>query len=119
MTTKNGHRDALTRAYLGLLASDCGPRSRSVGEKICRERHCANVLLVCSHNGHTVLIGLRMQILQALLKHGPMSLGQLLHSVRSECDPTLAVMALACAGLLCLDVVSQPLGSATKARSRQ
>jgi hypothetical protein len=59
-----------------------------------------------------------MRVLQILLDDGPMPLGQLLKSIRGDRDPTPAVMALACADLLTLDLVSQPLGPGTIARSR-
>jgi hypothetical protein len=45
-----------------------------------------------------------------------MSLGDLLKSIRCEHDPAPAVMALACADLLHLDLVSRPLSPTTIAR---
>jgi hypothetical protein len=51
-----------------------------------------------------------------LLDEGPMPLGELLKSIRSERDPAPAVMALACADLLYLDLGSQPLRPATIVR---
>jgi hypothetical protein len=87
-------------------------------EEIRREPRYANSRLVWSYTGISVPLGLRMRVLQILLDDGPMPLGQLLKSIRSERDPTPAVMALACADLLTLDLVSQPLGPGTIARSR-
>jgi hypothetical protein len=46
-----------------------------------------------------------------------MSLGQLLKSVAGESDPAAAVMALACANLVCLDLLAQPLSPTTLVRS--
>jgi len=87
-------------------------------EEIRREPRYANSRLVWSYSGIAVPLGLRMRILQVLIDDGPMPLGQLLKSIRSDRDPTPAVMALACADLLTLDLVSQPLGPGTIARSR-
>jgi hypothetical protein len=87
-------------------------------EEIRREPLYTNSRLVWSYNGIAVPLGLRMRVLQILLDDGPMPLGQLLKSIRSDRDPTPAVMALACANLLSLDLVSQPLGPGTIARSR-
>jgi hypothetical protein len=57
-----------------------------------------------------------MLILQMLLDEGPMPLGELLKSIRSERDPAPAVMALACSDLVYLDLVSQPLSPTTIVR---
>ena len=59
-----------------------------------------------------------MGILQVLPDDGPMPLGQLLKNIRSERDTTPSVMAFACADLLSLNLVSQPLRPGTIARSR-
>jgi hypothetical protein len=83
-----------------------------------REPRFANSRLVWSYREYPVGIGLRMRILQTLADDGPMALSRLLSAVRSERDPSPAVMALACADLLELDLVSQPLGPATIARIR-
>jgi hypothetical protein len=87
-------------------------------EEIRREPRYANSRLVWSYNGIPVPLGLRMRILQVLVDDGPMPLGELLKSVPSDRDPTPAVIALACADLLTLDLVSQPLGPRTITRSR-
>lgn len=85
-------------------------------EDIRREPRRANANLVWSHNDVTVPIGLRLRILQALLDAGPMPLGQLLKSLSDERDPAPAVMALACANLVHLDLFAQPLSPTTLVR---
>jgi hypothetical protein len=87
-------------------------------EEIRREPRYTNARLVWSYREIPVPVGLRMRILQMLLDEGPMPLGELLKSIRSERDPAPAVMALACADLLSLDLASQPLGPLTIARYR-
>jgi hypothetical protein len=87
-------------------------------EEIGREPRCANARLVWSYNGISVPIGVRMRILQVLMDDGPMQLGRLLKTVRSERDPAPALMALACADVLELDLKSIPLGPMTQVRSR-
>jgi hypothetical protein len=85
-------------------------------EEIRREPRYTNTRLVWSYRESPVPVGLRMLILQMLLDEGPMPLGELLKSIRSEHDPAPAVMALACADLLHLDLVSRPLSPTTIAR---
>jgi hypothetical protein len=85
-------------------------------EEIRREPRYTNAHFVWSYREIPVPVGLRMRILQMLLDEGPMPLGELLKSIRSERDPAPAVMALACADLLYLDLVSQPLRPATIVR---
>jgi hypothetical protein len=87
-------------------------------EEIRREPRYTNALLVWSYREIHVPVGLRVRILQMLLDEGPMQLGELLKSIRSDRDPVPAVMALACADLLSLDLASQPLGPLTIARYR-
>jgi hypothetical protein len=82
-------------------------------EDLKREPRYANSRLVWSYNGIVVPIGLRMNILQRLADDGPMQIGRLLKGVRSDRDPTPAVLALACADLLELDLLSRPLGPTT------
>jgi hypothetical protein len=69
-----------------------------------------NTRLVWSYRGRRVHIGLRIRILQTLRDDGPMKLARLLESVRSNGDPSEAVVALACDDLLELDLKSRPLG---------
>jgi hypothetical protein len=87
-------------------------------DDIRREPRYANARLVWSYNGVSVPIGLRMRILQVLLDDGPLQLGRLLQSIRTDRDPTRAVMALACADLLELDLLTAPLGPMTVVRCR-
>ncbi|MGA2999557.1 hypothetical protein [Bradyrhizobium sp.] len=83
-----------------------------------KEPRFANSRLAWSYRLHPVGISMRMHILQVLSDDGPMMLGNLLDAVRSDRDPIPAIMALACANLIELDLVSQALGPATIARSR-
>ncbi len=110
----------LEQEGLALIAlADLGLTQLTVtAEDIRREPRYTNARLVWSSNGISVPIGLRMRILQVLLDDGPMQLDRLLASIRSDRDPAPAVMALACADLVELDLVSQPLGPSTIARSR-
>jgi hypothetical protein len=85
-------------------------------EEIRREPRYTNARFIWSYREIPVPVGLRMRILQTLLDEGPMPLGELLKSIRSERDPAPAVMALACADLLYLDLVSQPLSPTTIVR---
>jgi hypothetical protein len=87
-------------------------------EEILREPRYSNARLVWSYRDAPVSVELRMRILQALLDEGPLPLGELLKSIRGDHDPVPAVMALACADLLSLDLLSQSLGPATIARYR-
>jgi hypothetical protein len=82
-------------------------------EEIRREPRRGNANLIWSYNNLTVPIALRMRILQTLLDEGPIQLGQLLKSVGGEGDPAAAVMALACANLVCLDLIAEPLSPTT------
>jgi hypothetical protein len=85
-------------------------------EEIRSEPRYTNARLVWSYRKVPVPVGLRMRILQTLLDEGPMPLGELLKSIRSDHDPAPAVMALACADLLHLDLASRPLSPTTIAR---
>jgi hypothetical protein len=79
----------------------------------------SNCRIVWSYRAHPVGIGMRLQILQILSDEGPMSLSGLLSAVRSERDPGAAVMALACADIVELDLKSIPLGPMTPVRCRE
>ncbi|MDB5555352.1 MAG: hypothetical protein JWL86_5336 [Rhizobium sp.] len=105
---------------LSLIAIEqLGLRALTVtAEDLRRQPRYANARAVWAYNDHRVPIGLRMRILQVLIDDGPMQLGRLLASVRSDRDPTASVMALACADLLELDLLSQPLGPTTMVGSR-
>jgi hypothetical protein len=84
-----------------------------------REPVFSNSRIVWSHRLHPVAIGMRLQILQILSDEGPMSLSGLLSAVRSERDPGAAVLALACADIVELDLKSIPLGPMTPVRCRE
>jgi hypothetical protein len=85
-------------------------------EDIIRQPRYGNAQQVWAHRKTPVPVGLRMRALQTLLDEGPMRLGELLKSVRSEVDPMPAIMALACADVVCLDLVTRPLGPHTMVR---
>jgi hypothetical protein len=82
-----------------------------------REPRFANSRLVWSYRLHPVGISVRTSVLQILIDEGPVTLSRLLTSVRSERDPSPPVMAMACANLIELDLVSRPLGPMTVVRS--
>lgn len=104
---------------LDLVAAQLGLGTLTVTtDEIAAEPRYANSRLVWSYNGLAVPIGLRMGILQALLDDGPMPLGRLLASVNADRDPTPAVLAMACADLVELDLLSRPLGPLTMVGSR-
>jgi hypothetical protein len=83
-----------------------------------REPLFSNCRLVWSYHLQPVGIGLRLAILQVLAEDGPLPLSQLLAAIRTDRDPAPAVMALACANLIELDLFGGPLGPLTLARSR-
>jgi hypothetical protein len=87
-------------------------------EDIAREPRCGNARLVWSYNGIRVPVELRLAIVKTLMDEGPMHLGRLLETVRSEHDPAPALMALACADTVELDLESLPLGPMTTVRPR-
>ena len=86
---------------------------------IIREPRCTNARTVFEYVGRPVDVGLRLQILGALTDDGPMPLGELLTRLRSNREPATAVMALACANVIELDLVSAPLGPRTLTRLRE
>ncbi|KRQ14678.1 hypothetical protein [Bradyrhizobium manausense] len=104
-------------ALIALSRLGLAPLTLTV-EEIRLEPRFTNARLVWSYRGAHVPIGLRLSILQTLLDEGPMPLGELLKSIRSDRDPAPAVMALACVDLIILDLVSHPLGPCTMVRSR-
>jgi hypothetical protein len=88
------------------------------GADIRREPRFANARAVWEHRMHPVGLSMRFKILTALQEDGPLPLGLLLSRIRAARDPAPAVMALCCSDLVELDLVSQPLGPLTIARSR-
>ncbi len=87
-------------------------------EEIRREPRYANAKAVWRYRLHPVGIAMRMRILTLLQEDGPLRLDCLLNRVHTVRDPAPAVLALACSDLIELDLVSQPLGPSTIARSR-
>ncbi|UFW48185.1 MULTISPECIES: hypothetical protein [Bradyrhizobium] len=87
-------------------------------EDLRSEPRRSNVRLVWSYKDRPVAVPLRLRILKTLVDEGPMQLSQLLEMVRSDLDPSPAVMSLACSDLLELDLRSEPLGPSTIVRSR-
>ncbi|EHR03034.1 hypothetical protein [Bradyrhizobium sp. WSM471] len=82
------------------------------------EPRYSNCRLVWSQKNLPVPVPLRMRILKALADEGPIELGRLLETIRSDRDPSTAVMSLACSDLLEIDLASGPLGPSTMMRSR-
>jgi hypothetical protein len=83
-----------------------------------RQPRFANCRMVWSYRLHPVGIGVRLRILQALAEDGPMPLLHLLAAIQGDRDPAPAIMALACADMVELDLKSLPLGPMTLVRSR-
>lgn len=82
------------------------------------EPRCSNNRLVWSHRRRRVSAGLRFQIIQTLREDGPMTLAELMSVLRILGNSAAAVLALACADLVELDLGAAPLGPATVARYR-
>ncbi|WFT94404.1 hypothetical protein QA633_40150 [Bradyrhizobium barranii] len=87
-------------------------------EDLRAEPRRSNVRLVWSYKDRPVSVPLRLRVLKVLADEGPTELGRLLETIRSDLDPSPAVMSLACANLLELDLKSEPLGPSTMVRSR-
>jgi hypothetical protein len=83
-----------------------------------REPRFTNARLVWHYRMHPVGISLRMRILGILGDDGPMTLARLLAAIRSDRDPSPAILALACSDLIELDLITRPLSPETIARSR-
>jgi hypothetical protein len=81
-----------------------------------REPRYSNALFVWLYNGHPVARKQRKRILQALTGKKPIQLGQL--ERRSGRDPFRSIMALVCADLLELDLISQPITRTTIVKCR-
>lgn len=79
----------------------------------------SNADLVWSHAGSFVPVEVRMRVLSLLSDEGPLPLGRMLEGVRSDHDPTAAVLSLACSDLIAIDLASTPLGPWTMVRARQ
>lgn len=86
---------------------------------VMREPRCTNARTIFEYAGRPIDVGLRLQILGVLNDEGEMPLGELLGRVRSHRDPATAVMALACADLIELEIANTPLGPRTMTKLRQ
>ena len=112
-------RDMDTEGLAQIALRDLGLTALTITRAdIQREPRFTNAKLVWSYRLVPVGIALRMKVLGVLGDDGPMSLARLLSSIRSDRDPTAAIMALACSDLIELDLTSGPLSPATIARSR-
>lgn len=101
-----------------LLEQGLLPWTMSEAE-ILSEPRWSNARTVWAHAGHLVPVGVRLQVVSVLADEGGMMLGDVLSRLRSERDPAPAVMALACMGLLEIDLVAGPLGPRTMTRLRE
>jgi hypothetical protein len=112
-------RDLEDEGLILIALAELGLRPFVVtAEELKREPRGTNCRLVWPYREHPVPIPLRLRILQILMDDGPMQLSHLLEAVRADRDPSPAVLSLACADLLELDLASEPLGPATMARVR-
>jgi hypothetical protein len=83
-----------------------------------REPRYSNNKFVWRYNRHRVPTGLRKRILQ-VLDQQPMQLGHLLKRVGGDHGTCPAILSLACADLLELDIASRPLDRMTIVRRRR
>jgi hypothetical protein len=83
-----------------------------------REPRYSNNQFVWQYNRHRVPTGLRKRILQ-VLDQQPMQLGRLLKRVGGDHGICPAILSLACAGILELDIASRPLDRMTIVRLRR
>jgi hypothetical protein len=88
-------------------------------EDLRAEPRRSNTRSVWSYKDLAVPVPLRVHILKVLASEGLIELGRLLETIRSEQDPSPAVMALCCSDLLELDLISEPLGPSTVVRTRK
>lgn len=83
---------------------------------ILREPRCSNARAVWDYAGRPVHVGLRLQVLGALADEGSMTLGDILKRIHSDRDPVPAIMAMACAGLIEIDLNGGLIGPSTLVR---
>jgi hypothetical protein len=83
-----------------------------------REPRYSNNQFVWQYNRHRVPAGLRKRILQ-VLDQQPMQLGHLLKRVGGDHGTCPAILSLACADLLEIDLASHPIDRTTMVRSRR
>lgn len=112
-------RDLDEQSFVPIAFEELNLEPQTLTEKkIGHKSRRTNANLVWAYNGLTGLIGMRLRFLQVLLDEGPMPLGRLLKSVVGQGDAAAAVMALACANLVRLDCIKQPLSPTTRGRLR-
>ncbi|WP_339039257.1 hypothetical protein WHZ78_15610 [Bradyrhizobium symbiodeficiens] len=87
-------------------------------EDLAAEPRRSNCRAVWSYKDRPVPAAARIGILKIVADEGPIELGRLLELIRSDRDPSAAVLALACSDLVELDLASTPLGPMTVVRSR-
>ncbi len=87
-------------------------------QTLLREPRYSNNQFVWQYNRHRVPTGLRKRILQVLAQQ-PMQLGHLLKRVGGDHGTCPAILSLACAGVLELDIASRPLDRMTLVRLRR
>jgi hypothetical protein len=87
-------------------------------DELLREPHCSNARFVWLYNGHPVAREQRKRILEAVAGNEPIRLGQLERTVRSRRDPFPSIMAMVCADLVEMDLISQPITRTTIVRAR-
>lgn len=109
--------DAEGLVLLALRDLDIEIEQITAGDVAQEPKH-TNCRLVWACQAHRVPAGLRMQIQQLLSDDGPLRLGELLGRIHSDGDPMPAVLSLACADLLELDLTDIPLGPDTMVRTR-
>jgi hypothetical protein len=86
--------------------------------QICSEPRAGNSRLVWACRRWRVAAGDRVRILHVLSEEGEMTLPRIAVHARFSSDPVAAVLALACADLVELDLKSFPLGPETRIRRR-
>ncbi|GAB9109886.1 hypothetical protein BDS110ZK14_53180 [Bradyrhizobium diazoefficiens] len=112
-------RDLDTEGLVQIALRELGLQQLVVtSEHLRAEPRKSNARLVWSYKDRSVAVPLRLSILKVLADEGPMHLGALLETIRSGHDPSPAIMALACADALAIDLTSGPLGPSTLVRSR-
>lgn len=88
-------------------------------EDLRQEPRFSNSRLVWVYSRHSVPLELRIHVLEVLSQHQSMQLGPLLQQIEGGTRGSRAVMALACANLIEIDLFSKPLGPTTIVRSRR
>lgn len=103
-----------------LTLADLGIDIVQVGiEQIKREPLFSNARIVWAYRRRAIPFSLRVQILHTLTEDGPLPLLDLLKSIRTPHDASAAVLALACADLVELDLAESCLGPKTKVSIRR